>query len=77
MHLIVVYLLLQMQLLQCKDAIRPIVLPHLQMLAFLKRCESQMQRLLQTHLSRDAHSTPTSSKTLLNSPSLLKRLSPW
>ncbi|XP_048036788.1 inactive serine/threonine-protein kinase TEX14-like isoform X2 [Megalobrama amblycephala] len=47
------------------------------MLAFLKRCESQMQRLLQTHLSRDGCSTPTSSKTLLNSPSLLKRLSPW
>ncbi|XP_067288827.1 inactive serine/threonine-protein kinase TEX14-like isoform X2 [Pseudorasbora parva] len=48
-----------------------------QMLAFLKRCESQMQRLLQTHLSSDGRPTPTSSKTLLNSPSLLKLLSPW
>ncbi|XP_050977727.1 uncharacterized protein LOC127172487 isoform X2 [Labeo rohita] len=47
------------------------------MLAFLKRCESQMQSLLQTHLSRDARTTPTSSKTLLSSPSLLKLLRPW
>ncbi|XP_056127514.1 uncharacterized protein LOC130105518 isoform X3 [Rhinichthys klamathensis goyatoka] len=47
------------------------------MLAFLKRCESQMQRLLQTHLSGDVRSSPTSSKTLLNSPSLLKLLLPW
>ncbi|XP_043107085.1 inactive serine/threonine-protein kinase TEX14-like isoform X1 [Puntigrus tetrazona] len=46
------------------------------MLAFLKRCESQMQSLLQTHPSRDAHTTPTSSKTLLSSPSL-KHLRPW
>ncbi|XP_042588769.1 uncharacterized protein LOC109096416 isoform X3 [Cyprinus carpio] len=46
-------------------------------LAFLKRCESQMQRLLQTHPSRDARTTPTSSKTLLSSPSLLKLLRPW
>ncbi|KTF77568.1 hypothetical protein cypCar_00009997 [Cyprinus carpio] len=46
------------------------------MLAFLKRCESQMQRLLQTHLSRDERTTPTSSKTLLSSPSLLKLLRP-
>ncbi|XP_016133795.1 uncharacterized protein [Sinocyclocheilus grahami] len=46
------------------------------MLAFLKRCESQMQRLLQTHPSRDARITPTSSKTLLSSPSLLKLLRP-
>ncbi|XP_058645760.1 uncharacterized protein LOC131548481 isoform X1 [Onychostoma macrolepis] len=47
------------------------------MLAFLKKCESQMQSLLQTHLSRDARTTPTSSKTLLSSPSLLKLLRPW
>ncbi|KAL1266474.1 hypothetical protein QQF64_002149 [Cirrhinus molitorella] len=47
------------------------------MLAFLKRCESQMQSLLQTHLSRDARTTPMSSKTLLSSPSLLKLLRPW
>ncbi|XP_016401862.1 uncharacterized protein LOC107734426 [Sinocyclocheilus rhinocerous] len=47
------------------------------MLAFLKRCESQMQSLLQTHLSRDARTTLTSSKTLLSSPSLLKLLRPW
>ncbi|XP_073685337.1 uncharacterized protein tex14 [Garra rufa] len=47
------------------------------MLAFLKRCESQMQSLLQTHLARDARTTITSSKTLLSSPSLLKLLRPW
>ncbi|CAM4729770.1 unnamed protein product [Leuciscus chuanchicus] len=47
------------------------------MLAFLKRCEFQMQRLLQTHLSGDVRSSPTSSKTLLNSTSLLKLWLPW
>ncbi|XP_073771095.1 inactive serine/threonine-protein kinase TEX14 isoform X2 [Danio rerio] len=47
------------------------------MLAFLKRCESQMQSLLQTHLSRDTHVSPSSSKTLLSSPSMLKLLRPW
>ncbi|XP_055064146.2 uncharacterized protein tex14 isoform X2 [Misgurnus anguillicaudatus] len=47
------------------------------MLAFLKRCESQMQSMLQTHLPRNVQGTPTSSKSLLTSLSPLKLLRPW
>ncbi|KAA0704087.1 Inactive serine/threonine-protein kinase TEX14 [Triplophysa tibetana] len=47
------------------------------MLEFLKRCESQMQSMLQTHLSRDVRCSPASSKTLLSSVSPVKLLRPW
>ncbi|KAI7793766.1 putative inactive serine/threonine-protein kinase TEX14 [Triplophysa rosa] len=47
------------------------------MLAFLKRCESQMQSMLQTHLPRDVRGSPASSKTLLSSVSPVKLLRPW
>lgn len=49
----------------------------IQMLAFLKRCESQMQSMLQAHLLRDVRVTPASSKTLLSSVSPVKLLRPW
>ncbi|TRY98670.1 hypothetical protein DNTS_033427 [Danionella cerebrum] len=45
--------------------------------AFLTRCESQMQSLLQTNVSQDEHITRFSSKSLLSSPSMLKHLRPW
>ncbi|XP_072515635.1 inactive serine/threonine-protein kinase TEX14 [Salminus brasiliensis] len=46
------------------------------MLDFLKRCVSHMWSLTQTHSPRDGRSNPTSSKTLLRSPSLLELLRP-
>ncbi|KAL7848514.1 hypothetical protein AOLI_G00232320 [Acnodon oligacanthus] len=46
------------------------------MLDFLKSCVSHMYSLTQTHSPRDGQVTPTSSKTLLRSPSLLELLRP-
>ncbi|KAL7846295.1 hypothetical protein SRHO_G00212750 [Serrasalmus rhombeus] len=46
------------------------------MLDFLKSCVSHMCSLTQTHSPRDGRVTPTSSKTLLRSPSLLELLRP-
>ncbi|KAI4880430.1 hypothetical protein NFI96_018421, partial [Prochilodus magdalenae] len=46
------------------------------MLDFLKSCESHMRSLTQTHSPQVGRATPTSSKTLLRSPSLLELLRP-
>lgn len=54
-----------------------ITMSTVQMLEFLKKCESQMQSMLQTHLPRDVRGSPASSKTLLSSVSPVKLLRPW